>query len=169
MDVFARPPRLVIFNLNENEGYEVQFNPTQFQESLSVNYDRMDVMGFSHKPLQYNSTSNMVIQMDLFFLSQDAPTHVSGQKVRRFLYSLCYAPKNTQAIVSGQPPRVLVVWPNTMSLTAKLTKLDITNTRFNILGQITEFTAAVEFEEVMDVRWTSEDALAQGIQKGGLE
>lgn len=144
---------------------EIQFNPTQFKERLSVAYGRPQIIGQSHQEMQYLGTTNIVVPMQFFFLSRDPETHKLGLSSKNFLYSLCYPVKTAESIVSGAPPRVLVVWPNTLSLTCKITQLEINNQRFNIHGEVTQFTANCTFEEIRELRWTSEDARALGVRR----
>lgn len=161
------PPRVRIFNLRTNEGYVMQFNPTQFTEQIQVNYGRPQVLGQSHQELQYLSTGNLVVPMTFFFLSRDIQTHEGGQQVKNFLYALCYPVRGADAIVSGAPPRALVVWPGVLSLTTKITQMRINNQRFNRKGEVVQFEAACNFEEMRDVRWTSDDARQLGVRRTG--
>lgn len=163
----GRPPRVRIFNLRTNEGFVMQFNPTQFEEALSVNYGRPQVLGLSHQTLQYLNTGNLQVPMEFFFLSQDPAAHEGGKQVKNFLYSLCYPPGGADSVVAGQPPRALVVWPGVLSLTTKLTQLRIRNQRFNRQGEVVQFTASCTFEEMRDVRWTSNDARQFGVRRTG--
>ena len=145
----------------------MQFNPTQFQERLSVNYGRPTVLGQSHQELQYLGTTNLVVPMTFFFLSRDVKTHEGGADVKKFFYSLCYPTHDADSIVNGAPPRVLLVWPGVLSLTTKITQLSINNQRFNSDGEIVQFTAQCQFEEMRDVRWTSQDARLHGVRRTG--
>lgn len=158
--------RLKIFNLNTNENITVQFNPTEFTENLEVNYGRPTVLGQSHQTLQYLNTSNFAVPMELFFLSRDQDTHAKGMDSKAFLYSLCYAPNQADSIVSGAPPRAFIVWPpNVLTLTCKITRLTIRNQRFNRDGEVVQYTANCVFEEMRDVRWTSQDARRRGANR----
>lgn len=163
----SRPPRIRIFNLRTNEGLLMQFNPTQFSERLAVNYGRPTVLGMSHQELQYLNTTNLTIPMEFFFLSRDPATHEGGAEVKRFLYSFCYPVAGADAIVGGAPPRALVVWPGVLSLTAKLTQLNINNQRFNRHAEVVQFTANCQFEEMRNVRFTSDDARRLGVRRTG--
>ena len=161
------PPRMRIFNLRTNERFVLQFNPSQFSERLQVNYARPSVLGQSHQELQYLNTANLVIPMQFFFYSADQAAHAKGQDAKKFLHALCYPVSGADSIVGGAPPRALVVWPNVLSLTTKLTMLVTNNQRFNIKGELVQFTANVTFEEMRDVRWTSEDARILGLRRTG--
>lgn len=163
----APPPRMRIFNLRTNEEVVAQFNPSQFSERVQVNYGRPAVLGLSHQEMQYLNTSNLVIPMQLFFYSADTGTHFNNVETKKFLYSLCYPVAGADSIVGGAPPRALVVWPSVLSLTCKLTQLLINNQRFNKHAEVTQFTANVTFEEMRDVRWTSEDARNLGVRRTG--
>lgn len=162
------PPRVRIFNLRSQESIEVQFNPTQFSEALSVNYERPSILGMSHKPLQYINTDNLQVPMEFFYIARTPEARELGQQSKNFLYSLCYPSRGAGSITAGQPPRALVVWPNVLSLTTKITQLNINNQRFNRrTGAVVQFTASCQFEEMRDVRWTSEDARELGVRRAG--
>lgn len=169
MDVAAQVPRarLTITNVRTGDFVEAQFNPSRFQEDISVNYARPAVLGLSHQPLQYLGTTNLSIPIELFFLSRDIQTHDNAQHAKRFLQSLCYPSRGSDSIVAGQPPRALVSWAKVVSLTCKLVNLSVRSTRFNIKGEVVQYTARCQFEEMRDVRWTSEDAFRLGSLRTG--
>jgi hypothetical protein len=154
--------RLTITNIRTGDFVEAQFNPSTFQEDISVNYARPAVLGLSHQPMQYLGTGNMAIPFELFFLSRDVETHDNLKVAKNFLHSLCYPPAGAETIVAGQPPRALVAWPNVVSLTCKIIQLSVRLTRFNIRNEPVQMTARCKFEEMRDVRWTSEDAFLHG-------
>ncbi len=66
------PPKGALTNLDSTETFEFEFNPPEFSESIGANYARHNVMGLSHQILQYLSTNNNKISLDLY-LSGAAP------------------------------------------------------------------------------------------------
>lgn len=170
--------KLVLVNLNADPAdtdasrLVAQFNPQSLQENLVVTYARMPIIGGSSRPLQWIGTENSTIPITLFFLARDKDTAEAPQNARRFLQSLAYPLRTANSITTGQPPRVFVSWPNVVSLTTRLVQLQTTAQRFGQSGGIRQLTARCTFEEVRDVRWTSEDALnwisAQTQRPGGL-
>ena len=150
-----------IVNTITQLGFFAQFNPTQFEEQLDVNYAAQTVPGLSHQPLHYTFTANHKIAIDLFFRGDDPERQAYVEDMRRFMLALCY-PRAATLVAGGSPPRALLVWPNVLSMTTVVRSLRIRNTRFAIDGKPMEFTASVSFEEIRDFRLLSEDVREQG-------
>ena len=161
-----RPARMSIANLATGESVEAQFNPTQLEEALEVNWARQTVPGLSREPLQFVSTGNTKFQMELNFEALEPGADLDQLlRSRRFLLSLCYPPAGSQDVASGGPPRALFVWPGIVSLTCVIASVSFKYTRFNVAGTPTQFTARIGLEEITDIRLTSEDVLADGTQR----
>lgn len=157
-----------IANVSTGESVEAQFNPTDFDEALEVNWARQTVPGLSHQPLQFVNTGNAKFTLELNFEAQDLTTDLDQiHLARRFLQSLCYPRRGAEDVVGGGPPRALFVWPNVVSLTCVVTVLSFKYGRFNVEGTPVQFTAKVTLEEIRDVRLISEDVLADGTQRSG--
>jgi len=163
-----RPARMSIANVATGDSVEAQFNPSEFEEALEVNWTRQTVPGLSHQPLQFVNTGNVKFTLELNFEVQDPATDLETvHQGRRFLQSLCYPRRGAEDVVGGGPPRALFVWPNVISLTCVVTALSFKYGRFNLEGTPVQFTAKVTLEEVRDVRLLSEDVLADGSQRSG--
>ncbi len=163
-----RPARMSIANVATGEAVEAQFNPSEFEEALEVNWTRQTVPGLSHQPLQFVNTGNVKFTLELNFEAQDPSTDLDTiHQSRRFLQSLCYPRRGAEDVVGGGPPRALFVWPNVISLTCVVTALSFKYGRFNLEGTPVQFTAKVTLEEIRDVRLLSEDVLADGSQRSG--
>jgi hypothetical protein len=169
LDVAARKPaRMSIANIASGESVDAQFNPTDFEEALEVNWARQTVPGLSHQPLQFVNTGNAKFTLELNFEAQDPTTDLEQiHLARRFLQSLCYPRRGAEDVIGGGPPRALFVWPGVISLTCVLTALSFKYGRFNLDGMPVQFTAKVTLEEIRDVRLLSEDVLADGTQRSG--
>jgi hypothetical protein len=162
------PARMSIANVSSGDSIEAQFNPTELEEALEVNWARHTVPGLSHQPLQFVNTNNTKFTLELNFEAQD-PTADLEQilRARRFLQSLCYPRRGAANVAGGGPPRALFVWPTIVSLTCVITSLTFKYSRFNLAGTPVQFTAKVGLEEIRDVRLLSEDVLANGSQRSG--
>ncbi|HTJ80540.1 MAG TPA: hypothetical protein VL400_02420, partial [Polyangiaceae bacterium] len=98
---------MTISNVDTGESVSAQFNPEEVSEKLTVNYKDLEIMGFSHKPQQYQNTSNLALSFTLGFdaLSVDGG---SVQRTRLFLHSLCYSRRGaSEDVVGGGPPKVV--------------------------------------------------------------
>src|SRR5512138_272771 len=163
-----RPARMSIANVASGESVEAQFNPSEFEEALEVNWTRQTVPGLSYQPLQFVNTGNVKFTLELNFEVQDPSTYLDSiHQGRRFLQSLCYPRRGAEDVVGGGPPRALFVWPNVISLTCVVTALSFKYGRFNLEGTPVQFTAKLTLEEIRDVRLLSEDVLADGSQRSG--
>jgi Contractile injection system tube protein len=163
------PARMSIANVSSGESVEAQFNPTEFEEALEVNWARQTVPGLSHQPLQFVNTGNAKFTLELNFEVQDPTTDLEQiHRARRFLQSLCYPRRGAGDVIGGGPPRVLFIWPNVASLTCVINTLSFKYGRFNLDGTPVQFTAKVTLEEIRDVRLVSEDVLASGSQRSGV-
>src|ERR1700674_4114447 len=163
------PARMSIANVSSGASIDAQFNPTEFEEALEVNWARQTVPGLSHQPLQFIHTGNTKFTLELNFEAQDPTTDLDQiQLARRFLQSLCYPRRGAEDVIGGGPPRALFIWPNVISLTCVVTALSFKYGRFNLDGTPVQFTAKVALEEVRDVRLLSEDVLADGTQRSGV-
>jgi len=163
-----RPTRMSIANVVTGASIEAQFNPTDFDEMLEVNWARQTVPGLSHQPLQFVNTGNAKFTLELQFEAQDPTTSIEQiHLARRFLQSLCYPRRGAEDVLTGGPPRALFVWPNVISLTCVVTGLSFRYSRFNLDGTPVQFAAKVTLEEVRDVRLHSEDVLADGTRRSG--
>jgi len=159
---------MTIANVSTGESVEAQFNPTEFEEALEVNWARLTVPGLSHQPLQYVNTGNAKFTLELNFEAQDPTTDLEQiHRTRRFLLSLCYPRRGAADVASGGPSRALFIWPSVVSLTCVITALSFKYGRFNLEGTPVQFTAKVGLEEIRDVRLVSEDVLASGSQRSG--
>ncbi len=169
LDAGQRPARMSIANVSSGDSIEAQFNPTEFEEALEVNWARQTVPGLSHQPLQFVNTGNTKFTLELNFEAQDPVTSLDQiHLARRFLQSLCYPRRGAEDVIGGGPPRALFVWPNVVSLTCVVTSLSFKYGRFNLEGTPIQFAAKVTLEEVRDVRLLSEDVLADGTQRSGV-
>jgi hypothetical protein len=170
LDVAAQTPaRMSIANLSTGVSIEAQFNPTELEEALEVNWAHQTVPGLSHQPLQFVHTGNTKFSLELNFEAQDPTSNLDQILLaRRFLQSLCYPRRGAQDVIGGGPPRALFVWPSIVSLTCVITALCFRYSRFNLQGTPVQFSVRVSLEEIRDVRLLSEDVFASGTQRSGL-
>ncbi len=164
-----RPDRMTITNLVTASTVEMQYNPTEIEETLAVVYAHQVIPGLSHEVLQYTNTKNLAISFDLAFdaLANSKDYDVDDAlNARRFLQSLCYPRRGATTIRGGAPARSLFVWPNLYTLSTVITSLKIKFTRFALNGTPTAFVASLQIEEIRDFRLTAEDVLADGTQRG---
>jgi hypothetical protein len=156
------PRRMTLVNLDNAETKEVMFNPDELEESFQVNWTRRQVPGLPHEPLQYSNTGNLTTTLNLYCISRDED-QVESDDFKRFIISLGYPRSTADSIATGAPPRVLLIWPQHLSIQCVVNgNVSFKTTAFSIDGRALRWSASVPFEEIRDFRLTSEDARRLG-------
>jgi hypothetical protein len=174
LSVAAVPPvRGLVCNLRTGEAMSFLLNPTELREQVQVNYSRLQVPGLSHEILQFSSTGNVTLPVELY-LNKYFARAVSAEDdpdilaFKRFLQALTVPAGGASDVASGGPPRALLVWPGLVSLTCVVTSLEFRYEQFGARGEVLVYRAQVNFEEIRDVRMTSEEMRVQGSLRGGM-
>jgi len=168
-----KPKRMWLTNVDTLEEMIAHYNPSEMEEIISVNYNRLKVLGLSHEILQYQNTGNLRLNMVLQFHAFDGTNEGQRNRVldmkdaKRFIQSLCYSKRGAGDIAGGAPPRVLFIWPNYAALTCKITG-DMTwkTTQQALDGSPMVSECKITLEEVRDFRLYSEDVRIYGIERG---
>ena len=145
--------------------YEFQFNPTEFTETIEVNYARQTVPGLSHEVLQYVNTKNDKFELELFFVADNREQLIRNLGARRLLSSYAYPREVDPTLIGGGPPRVLFLWPQFISLVCVFTNISFTYQRFSPEGLPLQFIANVTLEEMREVRLLQDDILTSGTRR----
>ena len=139
----ARPPRCALVNVVTGEHIETLFNPSQLSEKVQVNYNRLAVPGLD-------------FHLDRRF-AQTQPGSPEILEFRAFLLALTVPPSGTEGVVQTAPPRTLIIWPGLLTVEAVLTEVEFSYRELAVDGTVLIYTASVEFEEILDVRVSSEE------------
>jgi len=139
---------------------ECLFNPTQISEKLQVNWNRLSVPGLSHQVLQFQSTGNRQLSgvefyLDRFFAAEQ-PGSPDIMEFRAFIRSLTVPPEGTEGVVDTAPPRTLFIWPEVVTVETVVTDVEFQYRQIAVDGTVLVYAATVSFEEILDVRVTSE-------------
>jgi hypothetical protein len=165
-EAIGRGPRIHLVNLITGEDREPMFNPEQLVEELSINYSKLAPQGMSHEIPQYRNTGNHSFPLDLYMEAHSGDGADDIEDFRNFCFALAYAPGGAGTIDSGAPPRVLIVWPNVVSMTCILLGIRSASTRFSVEDlRITRCTISLTLEEIRDARMTSEDVRRNGTRR----
>ena len=138
-----------------------------------MNYSRLQVPGLSHEILQFSSTGNVTLPVELY-LDKYFARAVSAEEdpdtlaFKRFLQALTVPAGGASDVASGGPPRALLVWPGLVSLTCVVTGLEFRYEQFGARGEVLVYRAQITFEEIRDVRITSEEMRVQGSLRGAM-
>ena len=116
--------------------------------------------GLSHQVLQYQSTGNRQLPgvefyLDRFF-AEEQPGAPDILAFRSFLRALTVPPAGTQDVAGTAPPRVLVIWPQVVTVEAVVTDVEFFYEKIGADGQVLVYAATVGFEEILDFRQTAE-------------
>lgn len=159
----ARMPRIIIANLETGEGYEMPFVPETLEEQVDVVRSTLEILGLPHNRRQYTGTTSHQIPGLEFFFRGTTPEEVRNiHEGRKFLLSLTAPRAAADTVRTGAPPRFLFVWPQLFRMTCELDSLRIRHEKFNTEGLTTIFRATIGFQEVRDVRLTSEEIRETG-------
>lgn len=157
----VRPPRCVLVNATSGESLECLFNPTQLTEKVQVNWSRLAVPGLSHQVLQFQSTSNRQLAGVEFYVDRFFATEQPGEPdvldFRAFIRSLTVPPAGTEGVVDTAPPRTLFIWPEVVTVETVVTDVEFQYRQLGVDGRVLVYAATVTFEEILDVRVTSEE------------
>ena len=157
----TRPPRCTLMNVTTGESMDCLFNPTQLSERVQVNWTRLAVPGLSHQVLQFQSTANRQLDGVEFYLDRLFAAAQPGapdiMTFRAFMRALTVPPAGATDIAGGAPPRTLVVWPGVLTVETVITGLELEYRRFGVDGKVLMYAAVCSFEEILDVRITSEE------------
>ena len=157
----VRPPRCVLVNVTSGESMECLFNPTQLTEKVQVNWNRRAVPGLSHQVLQFQSTANRSLAGVEFYLDRFFATEQPGEpdimEFRSFIRALTVPPSGTEGVVDTAPPRTLFIWPEVITVETVVTDVEFQYRQVAIDGRVLVYAATVTFEEILDVRVTSEE------------
>jgi hypothetical protein len=157
----VRPPRCVLVNVTSGESLECLFNPTQLTEKVQVNWSRLAVPGLSHQVLQFQSTSNRQLAGVEFYVDRFFATEQPGEPdvldFRAFIRSLTVPPAGTEGVVDTAPPRTLFIWPEVVTIETVVTDVEFQYRQLGVDGRVLVYAATVTFEEILDVRVTSEE------------
>lgn len=157
----VRPPRCVLVNVTSGESMECLFNPTQLTEKVQVNWSRLAVPGLSHQVLQFQSTANRSLAGVEFYLDRFFATEQPGEpdimEFRSFIRALTVPPFGTEGVVDTAPPRTLFIWPEVITVETVVTDVEFQYRQVAIDGRALVYAATVTFEEILDVRVTSEE------------
>jgi hypothetical protein len=160
------PVRMHLVDLRTGEDLEVLFNPELLEEQVGPVWERLEIPGLSHQVLQYKNTSNHTFQLELYSMAHSRIFQTGIDDFRKFLLSLCYPPAAANGIATGGPPRVLLVWPNLVSMTCVVAgNIAFKHTRFTLQGLSSRWTAQLPLEEIRDQRLTSEDVRRLGTRR----
>lgn len=141
-----------------------QFNPTELEETLAVNWNKLAVLGLSHMPLQFQQTDNHGFSFEFAYhaIDDEGNKLASIAQARRFLLALCYPSRGAKSVTGGAPARALFVWPKLASITCVVRKLAFKHTMFNTEGDPVVFSAKATLEEIRDGRLYAEDVRKSG-------
>lgn len=167
-NTFALPERMSIASLQTGESMTVFFNPAELKKGFSVKWNRLEVPGLPHEPLQYKGTSNLKIPLTLVAHAFDGRPNarVELEDFERFLMSLGYPADGASSVATGAPPTCLVIWPRVLSMRAKLVDdVSMSHVQFAPEGGALRLAASVTFEEHRTNRLTSEDVRLYGTRR----
>lgn len=160
----VKPVRVAITNLRTFETKEVLANPRELEVVVDVEWTEQKIPGLSHTVLQYENTGNVGFPMELY-LSEYQYSKEIVEDWRNFLWAFAYADYDASDILEGAPARMMIVWPNVLSLTCVLRRISMKHVSFALDGRATRSIATIQTMEIRDVRIGASDVRVQGIRR----
>ncbi|MCP4678972.1 MAG: peptidoglycan-binding protein [Deltaproteobacteria bacterium] len=147
-----KPERAYLVNIESNASMECMLNPSKLTESIRVNWTRPAVPGLPFQVLQYQSTGNRKVDKLEFYLNRILASEQDENAgdilaFRDFIKTL-----TVPSVAGGSPPRVLVVWPNVLTMEAVVTEVEFQYQLFAVDGSALVYTAVCSFEEAPVIR-----------------
>jgi hypothetical protein len=99
--------------------------------------------------------------LDRFFSDQSG-VRTDILEFRSLLRALTVPPAGTEGVPATAPPRVLVIWPEVLTVECVLASVEFQDKQLGVDGRVLVYTATVGFEEILDARVTSEGARGEG-------
>ncbi len=76
---------------------------------------------------------------------------------RSFIRALTVPPSGTEGVSDTAPPRTLFIWPEVVTIETVVTDVEFQYRQVGVDGRVLVYAATVTFEEILDVRVTSEE------------
>lgn len=167
-DAQARPPRVSFANLSTGESIEMPFVPEEVTETIAVKWANKEVLGQSHEPKQYQGTGSYQLPGLTFFFRGTSPEEVDAiHDGRRFLMSCCVPSGFASTVRTGGAARLLMVWPEFISMTFVIDSISNRHIKFNRAGKPVVWYCTLNLSEIRDVRLTSEEVRERGTFRSG--
>lgn len=182
-----KPARMFLHHLASGITLQSMYNPQQVEETLTVAWGKLAVLGASSEPMQYGHTSNLGIPLSLTFdghstrhvtpgvlknagvpgvsaLAQNQPVEFA----RRFMLASCFGRRGATTIQGIAPSRMLLVWPNMWQLAARVMEVKNGHTKFEptLASQIMTSSLKLEYESLVRLTW--EDVMERGFIRDGV-
>ena len=154
---FRRPPKVEIINLHDLESFACQINPETLTRVNSAEYQKHNVIGLSHKPLQYTGSDNRTLPGVEFHVDRNIDRAYDVPGFLRFMASMTLTPRAIGGAPQNRPARTLFVWPGVVTMECVIRKVVEKMKLFYTDGTLRAATVTVDFEEVRDVRWFADD------------
>lgn len=158
-----KPPKLTLVNLATGKSLETQFLPEELEEATGTNFAKLTVPGLSHQRKHFINTDDCRYTFTMYnhCIGKGAAALKSLLDARGFLKAACHPRRNTGESDRDGPPRLLLVWPNFISVQVRLmSPLTFKFSKFNKFGTPIAYAASVVMEEQRDAFVGMEDILA---------
>ena len=167
------PSRGWMVDINSGTEFDFPMNPAQLEESINVTWKKQRVVGMSHPIQQYVGTGAHMLPgvefyVDSFQMAQETGIDIGPYEFlpfKRILQSLTVPPRGAQNVAGGAPSRALFVWPDVISLLVVIENVTFRYERFGQNGSPLAYRARVDFSEIRDTRYTSEEVISVGSRR----
>lgn len=170
----AKPPRVLLQNLATGEEIEAPLNPNKLPLSISPKWTKAHAHGHTSQAAHYAGTED--IKLDLEFVlfwhlieeAKNAGTAIGDlMEYEKFLLALTFPVADESSVGRASPPKLLLVWPYTLSMVFRVESLKLDHEDFsNVNLQPLAARAQVSMTSVRTGRITSEFVRQNGFWWG---
>lgn len=130
------------------------FNPTEFEQSVPTDWNRMVAPGGSFSRIHFLSTRNYTVDLELYWTAFTSLEADIADKARKQLLAWNYPEFNESGWSLG-PSRIHFIWPGpegqpVTDMTCYMIDLRVKNLRFARDGRVMRWTASMKLEEALD-------------------
>jgi len=140
----SSPVRCTLVNVDTAERFACQFNPESLTERNSVRYARLEPYALSHQVMHYLGTDNRKLTQLRFYVDRATSAAHDSDQFRRFLRAFTM-PSASRG--PACPPRLLLIWPQVLTLEGFVTELEFSYQQFASDGRVMVYTAQMTLEE----------------------
>ena len=129
-------PKLLLVDMASGDEFEAPFNPTELVTTVVAKWAKLLPIGHTTSRMHYEGTESPSFPIDLLLWLKAVENEPGSgflrdiQEIQRFLLSLMYPAEMASTVHSSAPPRVLVIWPNEVSMVVRVERVVIRRIQF---------------------------------------
>jgi hypothetical protein len=153
----------------ELKSIALMFNPESIERTFGGRYAAHSPIGFSGVVKQFVGNDNQEFELHVFYAAMTREEYDELVVARHFCEAIAYASDQATTIQTNAPPKVLIFWPNNLSLVCRVEKVRIKDELYDTSGRVLQFSAILSVFEVVENRFSKERIKTVGPQRRLVE